>query len=386
MKLEDIIWDIKHMLMALSEGTTVLEGDLIDKIAFYRMGYIMRYWKANQQVLEEWFQFAGNFTSEDWNIFTVEGIITVKGGQISIPKVVSFPNDVGMRLNVLNSIQAIYPSDYNILITMLEILDPRTSMFKFYAHRHAKIYTYPKYDFALNAILQEPTEAKIEIPIMNALNGSLENEINYKIISGNIDYDGKSYVVGTIFKGTMTQTWTNTYIAPVILAKVSTDALVEGKSYYIINGGFAGTVSGITTNYVTGEIFEYHYTGTPWQMMIGTTKAIIVDVSEEMFEQDEFILLDGRISYTDWHMNTMIAEKGDEFSGAIGFWTAIPQIAIIQTSGIQEFTYFDEYPLDVEGAQSIILEILTKDYQIRMKSISDTIQDDQDQFKVLSSK
>ena len=45
----------------------------------------------------------------------------------------------------------------------------------------------------------------------------------------------------------------------------------------------------------------------------------------------------------------------------------------------------DSYPLDAANAQKIILEILTKEFQINMKSISDITNDAQSQLKLLTS-
>jgi hypothetical protein len=63
--------------------------------------------------------------------------------------------------------------------------------------------------------------------------------------------------------------------------------------------------------------------------------------------------------------------------------------AVIKIYGVKpsySHKYFDEYPIDSEGAQQVILEILTKDYAIRLKAISDVIEDGQDQFKVLTTR
>lgn len=45
----------------------------------------------------------------------------------------------------------------------------------------------------------------------------------------------------------------------------------------------------------------------------------------------------------------------------------------------------DNYPIDAANAQKIILEILTKEFQINIKSISDITNDAQSQLKILSS-
>jgi len=51
----------------------------------------------------------------------------------------------------------------------------------------------------------------------------------------------------------------------------------------------------------------------------------------------------------------------------------------------KEPSVLDNYPIDAANAQKIILEILTKEFQINMKSISDITNDSQSQLKLLTS-
>jgi hypothetical protein len=285
MKLEDLIYDIKHMLMALSETTTVLDGDIIDKLAKYRMAYIVRYFAKNQRILEEWYQYVDNFVSEDWHAITLETtpITYITGGKVKIPKVISLTNGIHLRLYTETHGARLYPVEFEQFMAMIELTDNRTNQFKLYSHRNDTIYTYKKNDFTLYAILQEPTLGKID---------NVSNLVSH----------------------------TN---------------LVEGVLYIIVSGGSITYTnpSGAEKTFSAGDTF------------LGTT-------------------------LNDWVDNDLLNP------------------AVINTVGTTSYDhkYFDEYPLDGAGAQEVILEILTKDYKIRSGAISDVLQDDQDQFKILTSR
>jgi hypothetical protein len=52
---------------------------------------------------------------------------------------------------------------------------------------------------------------------------------------------------------------------------------------------------------------------------------------------------------------------------------------------LRDMLISDEYPIDLEMAQKIVMEILTKDLAINEKSISDIVNDSQSQLKILQS-
>jgi len=55
------------------------------------------------------------------------------------------------------------------------------------------------------------------------------------------------------------------------------------------------------------------------------------------------------------------------------------------TNTLRAMTVTDEYPIDMDIAQKIVIEILTKDLQINMQSISDLTNDSQMQLKILQN-
>jgi hypothetical protein len=55
------------------------------------------------------------------------------------------------------------------------------------------------------------------------------------------------------------------------------------------------------------------------------------------------------------------------------------------TNSLRQMEITDEYPIDMDIAQKIVYEILTKDLQINMQSISDVVNDSQSQLKILQN-
>lgn len=58
---------------------------------------------------------------------------------------------------------------------------------------------------------------------------------------------------------------------------------------------------------------------------------------------------------------------------------------LIEDNVKRNLKWTDEYPLDRDMAQDIIISILTKEFAIEMKMVSDIRNDAQDQFKILTS-
>jgi hypothetical protein len=56
-----------------------------------------------------------------------------------------------------------------------------------------------------------------------------------------------------------------------------------------------------------------------------------------------------------------------------------------EDTALVKTTVFDDYPLDMANAQKIIMEILTKELNVKMQTISDITNDSQDQLKILGS-
>ncbi len=289
MKLEDLIYDIKHMLMALSNTTTVLDGDIIDKLAYYRMAYISQYWIKNQRVLEEWFQNVTTTRFDPWatpySIMVADHLQVVTGVKTVIPKVITMPNGIHFRITESESGKKVYPINYDSLLMMIELEDARLSRFPYFAHKGNILFSYPSTSLNVNAILQEPTNGVSDSVLTTATHGTLVAGTLYTVVSGAITY------------------------------------------------GLAGW-----RRYNAGETFLADE-GSDWTDVLP-------------------VISDGH---------------------------TIPA-AVLTSTQLGAFDYFSEYPLDVAGAQEIILEILTKDYAIRSKAVSDVLEDGVDQFKILTSR
>ena len=54
-------------------------------------------------------------------------------------------------------------------------------------------------------------------------------------------------------------------------------------------------------------------------------------------------------------------------------------------SQVNQITNSDEYPLERAMAQRIVLAILTNEYKIEQSTITDIMNDSQDQFRIIKS-
>ena len=61
-------------------------------------------------------------------------------------------------------------------------------------------------------------------------------------------------------------------------------------------------------------------------------------------------------------------------------------VQVMHTDGtLRDMLVTDEYPIDLDMAQKIVLEILTKDLQINAQSVTDIVNDSQNQLKILKN-
>jgi len=117
----------------------------------------------------------------------------------------------------------------------------------------------------------------------------------------------------------------------------------------------------------------------------------------------------GIIQFEPCDFNTLLMkiEIGEEKDGVYGYYARVGSVlyawplvmegsAIIiaenpfdvqvQNEGVlRAMTFDDDYPLDIGLAQKIILEILTKDLSISDRTITDIVNDSQEQFKILKN-
>jgi hypothetical protein len=60
------------------------------------------------------------------------------------------------------------------------------------------------------------------------------------------------------------------------------------------------------------------------------------------------------------------------------------EIKVLDSGAFRERTLTDPYPIDLDSAQAMIIELLTKDLKVKIETIGDLVNDSQDQFKVLA--
>lgn len=116
--------------------------------------------------------------------------------------------------------------------------------------------------------------------------------------------------------------------------------------------------------------------------MNGIIKKTDYVLSGQMIPGEMYTVVRGSIIYGS--LGTQ--KKGDVF-------TCTEQIGInftgsgfvMKANQLTNMTVQSNYPVDRKMAQQIILEILTKEFQIEMGHVQDVVEDNQDQFKIIKS-
>ena len=202
MKIENIIYDIKHLLNALSDDTRVSDAHLIFKINNYWALFIKEEIRITGIVSTALFQripliTVYPVTSADDPAVTGG---TIKFGKIKIPPLV----DIGrqeppMNLFTSERHKRIYYSDRDLLMEMIQAKDERLDQFKFYIIEGTTVYIYPVVpSVSFSGILQNPMEASLFYttpePLFNLTVG-----VEYIVTSGSVKEETTIYIKGESF-------------------------------------------------------------------------------------------------------------------------------------------------------------------------------------------
>lgn len=276
MNFEDLIYDIKTILSksSITDDTRLDDMFIAHKCNNYRSIYIKNIYYKTRQIDHTWLQDLGKLdvtcvsSGDDPNLYNT----SIKLGKITLPPIVSLPDDIGVwNIRSSSKQKKYFPIDISMFYLMINVDDIRLRQFDFYYKIGDAIYIYP-----------------------------FEQEISGQFILDN-PLDG--YVLLT--------------------EKVKNDGLEDGQVYKVYKGQitYAGTVYSPDDTFTCSAINGFTYSGS------------------------------GYVMYNTQKRNINIK---------------------------------DRYPCDRALAQSIVLDILTKDYQIEQSKVSDIVNDSEDQFKVLS--
>ena len=203
--LENIIFDIRHILKANGNDSDVNTMHLAEKIHNYRARFIMDQFRHTFEIDPQWIQSISSesltmVNSGDTPGYT--GRSDVWFGKVTLPSVLSLPGKYGIiKLSPLSGWNAFYPRSQQQLQLMIESRDSSLMQFKYY-FRIGNSYYFYQYSDPINAdlILENPLEGYIYrteyVP-----SGEILPRISYDVVEGIINYNGSNLPVNTSFAG-----------------------------------------------------------------------------------------------------------------------------------------------------------------------------------------
>ena len=282
MTLEQIIYDIKHLLDAFTDDTVVNDGHLIFKINNYRDIFLHEQLRRDTIINHAFFQKFDKidvFPVSSGDLPDVDG--SIKFGKFTLPEIIHGDGDDEplLKLYLLQRHKRIYFIDRSQLMEMIFSMDQRLDYTTYYLYEGGNsFYIYPYHEnISGDAIFINPLDSKLFYTTSTPIY-SIENNIEYIITKG-----------------------------------------------YIKEVTPSGSILGVI--YKIGETFT--------------------------------------------------ANLNNTYSG---------DGTIFRTSKVLSPALNSSYPCTGEMAERIILEILTKDFQIERKSVSDILNDSVDQLQVLKGK
>lgn len=92
----------------------------------------------------------------------------------------------------------------------------------------------------------------------------------------------------------------------------------------------------------------------------------------------QYVVVEGSIEH-----NGVTYNNGDEFTAVSSTFTGYGKVKA--KDQVRKITLDDEYPMSLDMANTVILRILSEDFNVSSKQVSDIVNDSQDQLNVLSS-
>lgn len=213
MKVEEIIYDIKHLLNALTDDTRVSDAHLLFKINNYRDFFLREELRFDKTLNNSYYQKLPEINVFHTNSGDLPDVnSTIKFGKITLPDMM-IPEDREepfLNLYMTARHRRIYYITRDVLMEMIFAMDSRLDYTNYYLYEggnNAYIYPYHK-TVSGNAVLTNPLDAK-QFYTTDVHLSDLENGVEYIVTSGYI----KEMPSATLYKigGTFTANLNYTY-------------------------------------------------------------------------------------------------------------------------------------------------------------------------------
>ena len=202
MKIENIVYDIKHLLNALTDDTRIADGHLIFKINNYWAIFLKEDYNQTGILNKSAYQRIPLITSYPVSSAddpSVDGG-TIKFSKITVPKLIQLgEREPAMDLWMSQKHQRIYFIDRDTLMEMIIANDELLDIFKYYIYEGNDVYIYPVVgNVSFAGLLETPMDASMFYTTPEAL-FDLTAEIEYIVTSGSVKAGTTVYLKGETF-------------------------------------------------------------------------------------------------------------------------------------------------------------------------------------------
>ncbi len=232
MKVEDIIYDIKTVLLALTDDTRVTDAYLLHKILNYRAVLIGQELVQLNEVPAEFYQRMGRYkptpvsSSDNPNVYSS----SVRLGKIEVPAVI----DGLIKIRSASRNKMLHSIDWDHLMEMISLEDERLQQFIFYAvTSRNELYVYPyQEELDVSGVLEDPMNGYVW-NTLDVMSSALVVDTEYTVMDGHVletligSTSGTVYNTGTSF--TVQNGYSYTYSAN---AKVKLSQQIKSITKY----------------------------------------------------------------------------------------------------------------------------------------------------------
>jgi len=192
MKIDKIVYDLKHLLNALTDDTSVNDAHLIFKINNYWALFLKADYQETGNISKKYYQriplidVHGVSSADDPNVLGG----TIRFGKFTMPSILDLGDEEPpVDIYTAQRQERLYFIERDLLFELIRNKDERLDVFKYYFYEENTAYTYPVVDrVSFLGLIQNPLEASLFYttpePLYNLANG-----IQYIVTQGSVKCD-----------------------------------------------------------------------------------------------------------------------------------------------------------------------------------------------------
>jgi hypothetical protein len=173
MTAEELVYDILEIKNALEDDRDTDELWLLNKINMYRTTFMAQYYALNNEILPSWQQRIRKQTVKRITAADDPSIInsSIVVGKVTLPKIVSFPDDVGLvRVTGSSGILSFDQIDFDNLMLKIHFNEPRMGEFGWCSRVGDDLFLYPLIrEIQAIVVAEDPLSIQVIDPVTKLL-------------------------------------------------------------------------------------------------------------------------------------------------------------------------------------------------------------------------